>query len=87
MSFFYWVAWCVWLDFVSDVSDERVCETGRGLTCAVNIRIKGMQLRKDPGVNACAPKFDLEKTNFLGGSVQFPLSNPATVLVGGNLEN
>ena len=52
------------LIFVSNVSDERVCETGRGLTCAVNIRIKGMQLRKDPGANACAPEFYLKKLTF-----------------------
>ena len=42
----------------------NVCETGRGLTCAVNIRIKGIQLRKDPGANACAPEFYLKKLTF-----------------------
>ena len=52
----------------------------------VNIRIKGMKLRKDPGANACAPEFDLKKLTFLEGSVQFPLSNPANVLVEEKLE-
>ena len=47
---------------------------------------KRMKLRKDPGANACAPEFDLKKLTFLGGSVQFPLSNPANVLVEEKLE-